>query len=343
MTFVWHEALWLLLALPALVAGYVFLLHRRKVLALRMSNLAMVKESLGQSDYRRHLPPAILLVSIAALIIAIARPAATLSLPGFEDTVILAMDVSASMQATDIEPSRLAAARRAAKEFLADVPTNVRIGVVSFAGTAAIVQGPTLDHKEVEAAIDRLKLGPSTNLYESIALSLVAMFPSADIELEHFTNSKTTSRAVAQPRPAHSGKSEVEPGSYSSGAIILLTDGQRTTGGDPLDAAQMAADRGVKVYAVGLGTAEGSIISFHDWNIRVKLDEETLKQVAQITDAQYFNANSADDLRSVYQALSQRVVMQKRETEVTGLVSLAAALLLALAAGLSLAWFSPAT
>jgi len=215
--------------------------------------------------------------------------------------------------AQDVQPSRLAAAQRAAKKFVAGVPTNVRIGVVSFAGTAAIVQGPTLDRKEVEAAIDRLKLGPSTNLYGGIALSLVAMFPSADIELEHFTNSKTESREPVQPRRAHLGRSEVEPGSYSSGAIVLLTDGQRTTGGDPLDAAQMAADRGVKVYAVGLGTAEGSIISFHDWNIRVKLDEETLKQVAQITG--YFNANSADDLRSVYQALSQRVVIQKRETE----------------------------
>jgi len=228
--------------------------------------------------------------------------------------------------AQDVQPSRLAAAQRAAKEFVAGAPTNVRIGVVSFAGTAAIVQGPTLDRKEVEAAIDRLKLGPSTNLYGGIALSLVAMFPSADIELEHFTNSKTESREPVQPRRAHLGRSEVEPGSYSSGAIVLLTDGQRTTGGDPLDAAQMAADRGVKVYAVGLGTAEGSIISFHDWNIRVKLDEETLKQVAQITG--YFNANSADDLRSVYQALSQRVVIQKRETELT---ALAAALLLALA------------
>jgi len=237
--------------------------------------------------------------------------------------------------AQDVQPSRLAAAQRAAKEFVAGAPTNVRIGVVSFAGTAAIVQGPTLDRKEVEAAIDRLKLGPSTNLYGGIALSLVAMFPSADIELEHFTNSKTESREPVEPRRAHLGRSEVEPGSYSSGAIVLLTDGQRTTGGDPLDAAQMAADRGVKVYAVGLGTAEGSIISFHDWNIRVKLDEETLKQVAQITG--YFNANSADDLRSVYQALSQRVVIQKRETELT---ALAAALLLALAVGLSLAWFS---
>jgi Ca-activated chloride channel homolog len=341
MTLFWPEALWLLLALPALVAGYVFLLRRRKVLTLRMSNLAMVKESLGQPDYRRHIPPVILMVGIAALIVAMARPAATLSLPGLEETVILAMDVSASMQATDIEPSRLAAAQRAAKEFVAGVPTNVRIGIVSFAGTAAIVQGPTLDHQEIDAAIDRLTLGPSTNLYGGIALSLVAMFPEAGIELERFADFRAGRRAADRPHPNHSEKGSVAPGSYRSGAIVLLSDGQRTTGGDPLDAAQIAADRGVKVYAVGLGTPDGSIISFRGWNIRVKLDEETLKQVARMTAAQYFNANSAEDLRTVYQGLSHRVVTQKRETELTGLVALVAALLVALAAGLSMVWFGP--
>ena len=131
----------------------------------------------------------------------------------------------------------------------------------------------------------------------------------------------------------------MEPGSYGYGAIVLLSDGQRTMGGDPLDAARLAADRGVKVYTVGLGTPEGSIISFRDWSIRVKLDEETLKQVARITGAQYFNANSAEDLRTAYQGLTHRVVTQKQETELTGLVALVAAILLALAAGLSLAWF----
>jgi len=341
MTFFWPEALWLLLALPALVAAYVFLLHRRKVLTFRMSNLAMVKASLGRSDYRRHIPPVILLVSIAALIVAMARPAATFSFPGLEKTVILVMDVSVSVQATDIKPSRLAAAERAAKEFVAGVPTNVRIGIVSFAGTAAIVQGPTLDHEEIDAAIDRLRLGPSTNLYGGIALSLAAMFPEDGIELEHFTDAKTGSRAADQPHPRHSGKGNVEPGSHRSGAIVLLTDGRRTTSGDPLDAAQIAADRGVKVYAVGLGTPEGSIINFRDGSIRVKLDEETLKHVAHMTGAQYFNANSAEDLRTVYQGLSYRLVTQKRETELTGLVALAAALLMALAAGLSMAWFGP--
>jgi len=339
MTFFWPAALWFLLALPALVAGYAFLLRRRKVSTLRMSNLAMVREAMGKPDHRRHVPPILLLVSIAALIVATARPATIVALPGLEETVILALDVSASMQATDVEPSRLAAAQRAAKEFVAGMPKNVRIGIVSFAGTAAIVQGPTLDHQEVEEAIDRLKLGPSTNLYGGIALSLAAMFPDAGIELENFTDSRSSGRSSDVPHPKQPEQGSVEPGSYRSGAIVLLSDGQRTMGGDPLDAAQLAAARGVKVYTVGLGTAEGSVITFRGWSIRVKLDEETLKQVARMTGAQYFNANSAEDLRTVYEGLRHRVVTQKKETELTALFALGAALLMTLAAGLSMAWF----
>jgi Ca-activated chloride channel homolog len=339
MTFFWPEVLWLLLALPALVAGYAFLLRRRKVATLKVSTLAMVREALGPPDYRRHIPPAILLVSIAALIVASARPAAVVSLPGLEETVILAIDVSASMQANDVEPSRLDAAQRAAKAFVTGMPKAVHIGIVSFAGSAAVVQAPTLDHREIEDAIDGLRLGPSTNLYGGIALSLAAMFPQDDIELEHFTDSRTSSRLPDKPHPEQSRQGSVEPGSYRYGAIVLLSDGQRTLGGDPIDAAQMAVARGVKVYTVGLGTPEGSIISFRGMSIRVKLDEETLKDVARITGAQYFNASSAEALRAVYEDLSHRLVTHKEETELTGLVALAASLLLTLAAGLSMAWF----
>jgi len=340
MTFFWPELLWFLFALPALVAGYVFLLRRRKRATLRISNLGMVREALGAPDYRRHVPAAILLSSIAALIVAIARPAAVVSLPGLEETVILAIDVSASMRATDVEPSRLDAAQRAAKAFVAAMPKTVRIGIVSFAGSAAVVQGPTLDHREIEDAIDRLSLGPSTNLYGGIALSLAAMFPQDGVELEHFTDARTLSR-TDKPHPERSRPASVEPGSYRSGAIVLLSDGQRTMGGDPIDAAQMAAARGVKVYTVGLGTPEGSVISFRGWSIRVKLDEETLKEVARMTGAKYFNANSAQALRAVYEGLSHRVVTNKNETELTGAVALLAALLMTLAAGLSMAWFQP--
>ena len=194
--------------------------------------------------------------------------------------MILALDVSASMQATDVEPSRIAAAKRAAKEFVAEMPKTVRIGIVSFASTAAIVQGPTLDHQEVEEAIDRLRLGPSTNLYGGIALSLAAMFPEAGIELEHFTDSRAPSRLPGWAASEAVGEGSVEPGSYRSGAIVLLSDGQRTMGGDPLDAAQIAADRGVKVYTVGLGTPEGrsspSVAGTYEWCLTRKRSRRSL-------------------------------------------------------------------
>jgi Ca-activated chloride channel family protein len=205
------------------------------------------------------------------------------------------------------------------------------------------VQGPTLDHQEIEAAIDRLTLGPSTNLYGGIALSLAAMFPRAGIELERFTDSATHSRSPDRANSQRSDKYSVEPGSYRSGAIVLLSDGQRTTGEDPLLAAQIAAARGVKVYTVGLGTSEGSVITFRGVSIRVKLDEETLKEVARRTGAQYFGASTAEDLRTVYQGLSHRIVTQRRETELASLLALVAALLMILAAGLSMAWFGAMT
>jgi Ca-activated chloride channel family protein len=212
----------------------------------------------------------------------------------------------------------------------------MRVGIVSFAGTAAVAQGPTLDHQQLDDAIERLRLGPSTNMYSGIALSLAAMFPNAGIEAEPFTDRR--SGAAPSERPPLPAP-RAAPGSYRSGAIVLLSDGQRTMGGDPIDAAQMAAGRGVKVYTVGLGTAEGSLITFRGATIRVRLDEETLKEVARITRAQYFNATTADDLRTVYQGLTHRVVNEKQETELTALVALAAALLIGLAAALSIVWF----
>jgi Ca-activated chloride channel family protein len=212
MIFFWPDVLWLLAALPALVAAYVFLLRRRKVTTLRVSNVAMVREALGPRDARRHVPALILLVGIAALIFAIARPATVVSLPGFEETVILAIDVSASMQATDVEPSRLDAAQRAAKAFVAGMPKTVRIGIVSFAGSAAVVQGPTLDRQEIADAIDGLRLGPSTNLYGGIAMSVAAMFPNEGIEVEQFTDSRANGRSADKPRPAPAQKGAVAPG-----------------------------------------------------------------------------------------------------------------------------------
>jgi Ca-activated chloride channel homolog len=339
MNFLWQEALWLLLLLPLLVLGYVWLLKRRKKTAVAWSSLAVVKEAMGkQRLWRRHVPPALMLVSLAALIIASARPTAVLTLPLVEQTVILAMDVSGSMRATDVEPNRLIASQNAAKAFLAELPKSVRVGVVSFAGTAAIVQPPTLSREDVSAAIDRFQLQRATAIGSGIILSLAAIFPDAGIDLSQVTGARLMPQALGETKPEKQF-TPVEPGSYSSAVIVLLTDGQRTTGPDSMDAAKMAADRGVKVYTVGVGTKEGDTIGFEGWSMRVRLDEDTLKQVSSATRAEYFYAGTALDLKKVYQSLGSRLSAQKKETEITALFAAAGALLTLLAAGLSIWWF----
>ena len=338
MTFLWPELLWGLLALPVLVALYVWLLRRRKKTALRYANLSLVKEALGRRGaWRRHLPPALLLTGIAALLLAAARPAAVIRLPSQQETIVLAMDVSGSMRATDVQPDRITAAQNAAKAFVAELPRSVRVAVVSFAGTAAVVQAPTFSRDDVNAAIDRFQLQRGTAIGSGIVLSLATIFPDAGIDLSQITGQRNM-----PPGPNDKPKPEftpVPPGSYSSAAIILLTDGQRTTGPDPMEAAKMAADRGVRVYTVGIGTKEGETIGFEGWSMRVRLDEDTLKGIANATRADYFYAGTAADLKTVYQGLSSRLVVEKKETEISALFALVGALLTVLAAVLSVWWF----
>src|SRR5881227_1405340 len=295
MKFLWPEMLWLLLMVPALVAAYFFLLRRKKEAALRYASLSMVKEAMGAGQrFRRHIPPLLFLVALIAMIIAITRPAAVVTLPSQHQTIILAMDVSGSMRATDVEPNRISAAQAAAKAFVAEQPSSVLIGVVSFAATASVVQPPTHNREDILAAIDRLQLQRGTAIGSGIVISLATIFPEAGIDLSQITGARNMPPGPNDKPPPEF--KPVAPGSYSSAAIILLTDGQRTTGPDSLDAAKMAADRGVRVYTVGIGTKEGETIAFEGWSMRVRLDEEALKNIANITKADYFYAGTAEDL-----------------------------------------------
>ena len=339
MNFLWPDLLWLMLLLPLLVLLYLWLLGRRKKSAVAWASLGLVKEAMGSSRaWRRHVPPALLLVALTSLLVATARPTAVVTLPLVEQTIILAMDVSGSMRATDVEPNRLVASQNAAKAFVADLPRAVRIGVVSFAGTAAVVQPPTQSREDVVAAIDRFQLQRGTAIGSGIVLSLATIFPEAGIDLSQITGQRLMPRALGEKK-SEKEFTPIEPGSYGSAAIILLTDGQRTTGPDPVEAAKMAADRGVRVYTVGVGTKEGETIGFEGWSMRVRLDEETLKNIANMTRADYFYAGTAADLKKVYQGLSTRLVVEKKETEISALFAALGALLVVLAAGLSVWWF----
>jgi Ca-activated chloride channel family protein len=330
--------LWLMLALPLLAAAYVLVLRRKKKLALRYASLGLVREAMGVGQrVKRHIPPFLFFLALAAMLFAIARPQATVTLPTQHETVILAMDISGSMRATDVEPNRLVAAQNAAKQFVAEQPENVRIGVVAFAGTATVAQAPTRNREDVVAAIDRFQLQRATAIGSAIIVSLATIFPEAGIDIGALTYGAETPKKGE--KPAAQAHKPVPPGSYASAVIILLTDGQRTTGPDSVQAAKMAAERGVRIYTVGVGTPDGKIIGFEGWSMRVRLDEETLKSVADITRGEYFYAGNALDLKKVYQALNAKLVLERKKTEVTALFAAIAALFAVVSAALSLAWF----
>ena len=343
MKFLWPEMLWLLLAVPLLVAGYFYLLHRKQRSALKYANLGMVKDALGAGQrFRRHIPALLFLLALIAMLVAVARPAAVITLPSQQQTIILAMDVSGSMRATDVEPNRLAASQAAAKAFIAEQPSSVRIGVVSFAGTAAVVQMPTQNREDIIGAIDRFQLQRGTAIGSGIIIALATIFPDAGIDVSSVIYGRNDRRSVPIDQAGRSEKppfKPVPPGSYTSAAIILLTDGQRTTGPDSLEAARMAADRGVRIFTVGFGTKAGESIGFEGWSMRVRLDEDTLKAIADLTRGQYFYAGSADDLKKVYDSLHSKFLLEKKDIEISALFAGGAALFALISALLSLLWF----
>jgi Ca-activated chloride channel family protein len=342
-TFLWPEMLWLALLVPALVLLYAWLLHRRKKFVLRYPSLGLVRQAMCRgTGWRRHLPPTLLLAAFGTLVVAGARPTTVLTLPTQQQTIMLVMDVSGSMRATDVSPDRLSASQVAAKTFAAELPRNVRIGVVAYGGTAQLVQPPTLSREDVIAAIDRFQLQRGTAIGSGIVIALATLFPEAGIDLSQITGQRILPRAPQADGRSHPDAPEfkpVPPGSYESAAMVLLTDGQNTVGPDPMEAAQMAASLGVKIFTVGFGTKEGEVIGFEGWSMRVRLDEDTMKSVANLTYGEYFHAGSGADLRKVYEALKSRLVFERKETEVTALFAYLAGLLMLAAAVLSLWWF----
>jgi len=349
MKFLWPQMLWWLLLVPALVGGYVLWLRRRKKNAVRYSSLDLVKAAMGPGErVRRHLPPAILLVSLVAMIVALARPTALVTLPSQQQTIILAIDVSLSMGATDVDPNRMTAAQIAAKSFVEERPPNARIGIVAFGGNAALVQPPTDDKEKLLEAIDRFELQRGTATGSALYVALATLFPDAGIDLESLTfpggfyggGGRARRLEPARPKVEPKPFKPVAPGSNTNSVIILMSDGRRTTGPDPLDAAKIAADRGVRVFTVGFGTAAGGLIGFEGWSVYVRLDEETLKAVADVTRAEYFYAGTSADLRKVYRNLNSKLVLERKNVEITSLITMGAALLVVLALGLSLWWSS---
>ena len=339
-TFQWPAMLWLLLLVPGCVALYASLLAKRKKLALVYASLSPAVAVTGAAArIRRHLPPVLLLLGLAAMIFAAARPQAVTLLPARQEAVILAMDISGSMRAEDIKPNRLAAAQEAAKSFVAGLPGRVRVGVVAIAAAAAVVQSPTGNREEVYQAIDRFQLQRGSAIGSGLIISLATLLPEAGIDVEQIVHGRS-SRLWLDPPKAESEKA-VTPGSNGSVAIVLLSDGQSNVGPDPIEAAKLAARHGVRIHAVGLGTTEGARLGFEGWSMRVRLDEDTLKKVATATRGEYFQARNAADLQKIYGQISARLALERKSSgEVTAVFVAIGAALAMFGAVLSMLWFS---
>jgi Ca-activated chloride channel family protein len=343
MSFEWPTLLWLLLFAPALAGAHIWSLRRRTKDAVRYSSLAGVRAALGPGQsVRRHLPAGLFVLGLALVLLAVSRPSAVIPLLSSQQTIVLAIDVSMSMRATDVDPSRITAAQAAALAFFEELPPDVRVGIVSFAGTASLVQAPTQSRDELKAAVDRLQLQRHTATGSGLLVSLATLMPEAGIDLESLVFAGAAPRATsagverkAQTKPFK----QVPPGSYTSGAIVLLSDGRRTMGPNPVEAARMAAERGVKVYTVGFGTKEGGAVDFGGWSMYMRLDEETLKQIAEVTHAEYFHASTAADLKKIYQNLTSRLELEQKRTEIGGLLAGLGALMVLVGVWLSARWF----
>ncbi len=346
MNFAWPEVLWLLLLAPLLVASYIGLLRRRRRAVVAFSDVGLVKQAMGdRRRWRRHIPPLLVLCSLIALIIGSSRPSAIVPLASMRQTIILAVDVSISMDATDVEPNRLSAAQVAAKAFVQEAPANLRIGIVTFGGSAAEVQAPTDNRVDLLAAIDRFHLQRGTATGSALYTALASLLPEAGLELQalNLGSRKSQDSRVAgldQPRASKEKiASSVVPGSYTSGAIVLMSDGQSTMGPKPLDAAQVAAEHGVRVFTIGFGTKEGATVRVMGMSIFVRLDEATLQGIADITKGTYRHAGTAAELKQAYQDLTTRLIVERKEMELSFAFAAFGMVMLVAALGLSIYWF----
>ncbi len=348
----WPGLLWLLLLLPAFVAVYVWARRRRRRAVVRYSSLALFEGVVpANSWWRRHLPALLFLAALACLLVALARPVSVVSVPAGQTTIVLAIDVSRSMCSTDIAPNRLEAAKAAALSFVKHQDPHAQIGIVAFSGFAELVQPPTADRSALQAAIDSLVTGRRTAIGSGILEALDAV---AEVD----TN-------VAPSDPVDGSTRNFDPvprGAYAPDIIVLLTDGASNTGPLPLQAAQQAAERGVRVYAIGFGTAQGGefpncspqYIGGEPFDFggggfggggfaggggfRRGIDEATLKQVVKLTGAEYYSAESAGELQHVFAALPTYTITRHETMELSVFLVFGAILLVTLASILSLVW-----
>ncbi|HET6312489.1 MAG TPA: VWA domain-containing protein [Chloroflexia bacterium] len=339
MSLLWPGFLLLLGLVPLFIGVYVWTLRRRRV-ALRYSSLSLVRAALPRySHLRRHLPFALFVLALSSLIIALGRPVQIVSVPSGQATIILALDASGSMRQNDIPPSRLQAAQAAALSFIQQQKSSTQIGLVAFAGYSQLIQPPTSNQEALEVAVQSLTTARGTAIGSGILESLDAI---AEID-SSVAPSVDDFSSGPQPTP-------VPKGAYAPHIIVLLTDGVATTGPYPHDAAQQVPDPWVRVYTIGFGTEAGSPgfgpgggfgggrQQSGGGGFRRGIDEETLKQIAEMTDGEYYSASSADELLKVFQELPTYLITRHEVMEISVLFAAIGAVLVAGAMGLAMRW-----
>jgi len=334
MSFIWPPMLLSLALMPIGVLLYRAVDRRRHRLLALYGGPGRAQGSAGRlAGLRNRVPPALFLAGLVVMSVALARPQAVVALPKQEGTVILAFDVSASMAATDLAPTRMAAAKAAAEDFVTRQPSSISIGVVAFSDSGVSIQTPTTDQGSVIAAIDRLAPQKGTSLASGIlaSLNVIAIAEAGPYANNFYSNQSPAPTAAPTPTPVPSGF-------HAPAAIVLLTDGENNESPDPLAAAQTAADRGVRVYTVGIGSAAGTTVTVDGFQIHTQLDQATLQQISQVTGGTYYTASDAQGLRSIYDNLDTQLVIQPQMTEITALLAGMSLLLLIGGVLTSLLW-----
>ena len=332
MSFIWPTLLLMLLSVPLLVLFYIFLQGRRRRFAERYGSLGLVNDSAGSGiGLRRHIPATIFLAGITILLFSLSRPQATVSVPKIEGTVMLTFDVSGSMAAEDLQPTRMEAAKEAARQFVEQQPSGISIGVVVFSDGGISVQPPTDNREETLTTIDRLVPRRGTSIGNGILVALNTIAVDAGDPPILSSNDLSQDPAVAPV--------EAPQGWYPSAVIVLFTDGENNQDPDPALAAEVAADLGVRVYTIGVGTPGGTTIEVEGMTVHTSLDEAMLQFIAFETGGVYYNAGNENELDRIYSDLEPKLSIKPEELEMTSIFAGLGMIVFLIGGMLSLLWF----
>ncbi|MEM7031466.1 MAG: VWA domain-containing protein [Chloroflexota bacterium] len=325
MTFIWPYLLISLLGVPFLIGAYFRLLQKRRQRLADLGPLGIVQTQSGATvGRRRHIPPLLFLIGISLLLFSLARPEMMVNLPRLEGTVIIIFDVSSSMMADDLNPTRIDAAKAAAQAFIENQPSTIQIGIVAFGNGGLIVQPPTYERGEALATIDRLSTQGGTSLAEGIFTALAA------IAGEGF---------VIEGDATEASSATIDIGYNPSSVILMLSDGENTNETDPLPMAEIAANAGVRIYPVGVGTSDGAIIEVDGFSILTQLNEGVLQEIANLTNGTYYHADDAEALEDIYQTIDLQLTVQGDTMEITAILAGISLLLMIVGGSLSMFWF----